>query len=88
MIKIALPALVLLLSGCATKDPSLAELVERKGDGLYKSKTVGYVDGLDEAVKQCKIDGDKKLEIVTTATEYSYVLKRNMPVYIFKCIDK
>lgn len=88
MFRIAIVAVSILLSGCAKHDATLAEMVKRKGDGIYKATSVGVVDGLDQAIKQCKMDGNKKLEIITTASEYDYVLRKNLTVYIFKCVDK
>lgn len=88
LLKTLVPTALILLSGCATTDATLADMVKRKGDGIYKATSVGYVDGLDQAIKQCKMDGNKKLEIITTASEYDYVLRKNLTVYVFKCIDK
>lgn len=88
MLKLIIAASIVLLNGCAGSDPTLAEEVERKGDGIYKSTSVGYIDGLDQAIKQCRLDGNKKLEIITTATEYNYVLRANLTFYVFKCQDE
>lgn len=87
MRNLVLVALSVFIVGCATQDPTLARQVERKGQGIYKATSVGVVDGLDEAVKQCQMDGNKKLDIITTTTEYDYVLKQDLSVYVFKCVE-
>lgn len=85
MLKIVIAATIIFFTGCAKNDPTLADSVDRKGNGIYKATSVGYIDGLDQAIKQCQMDGNKELKIITTSTEYNYVLKRDLTFYVFKC---
>lgn len=81
MLRLIIAVSVVLLSGCASSDPTLANYVYRQGQGIYKAGDI------KDAVKQCELE-NKQIEIITSTQEYSYVLKRNFPSYIFKCIDK
>lgn len=87
MLRLIIAVSVVLLSGCASSDPTLADSVERKSNGVYKTYPYGYVNAYNSAENQCKIDGNKKMEIISTPQEYDYVSKRDVTVYVFRCID-
>lgn len=88
MLKIILASSLVLLSGCVNNNPTLMNHVERKGDGIYTISSALSHDPFSQATKQCKLDGDKKFELISTSSEYNYYLKQNDAVYIFECIDK
>jgi len=80
MKKLIVAAAVLFFTGCVNSDPTLANYVYRKGSGIYEAMDIS------NASQQCKLDGDKKLHIITSTQEYSYVTKRYHPLYIFECL--
>lgn len=82
MFRLMIAATAVFLVGCTNNDPSLANNVHKKGDGIYEAMDVS------DAVKQCQIEGNKKLHIITSTQEYSYVLKRYFPHYVFECNDR
>ncbi len=87
---ISLCAVTLTLVGCATHDPRLAPGVQRKGGGLYSISEMGnmFTDITAQAVKQCEMDGNKKLNIVGTTTQNSYISNETYAVILFRCDKK
>lgn len=75
------------LAACARQDPTLAPGVQRKGDGLYSISEMGnmFMDIAAQAVEQCRMDGNKKLSIVTSTTQMGIVDGRNYAVLLFRC---
>lgn len=75
----------IVLAGCAsTRDPSLASGVTREGGGVYSSDAMGFNDPTRSAVKQCQMDGDKKLSILTSTTVRG-ISGTNYAKLIFRC---
>ncbi len=85
---ITLITATLLLTACAApNDPSLAEGIQRKGDGVYSVTQFGPFgsDMTTQAVRQCELDGQgKKLNIITSTT-YNGVTGTNYPMLLFRC---
>ena len=50
-------------------DPTLAGGVTREGGRVYTVSELGYWNITAQAVKQCQLDGNKKLNILTSTTE-------------------
>ncbi len=88
MIKITLIIAAVLFSGCANTDPTLADHVIRMDNGQYQTFPYANINPYNEAVAQCKLDGNKKVKIITNYQQYDYVSKRDVPVSVFECIDK
>lgn len=81
----AIVAVVIAVAGCATaRDPSLASGVDREGGGVYSSSAMGFNDPTRSAVRQCQIDGNKKLSILTSTTERG-ISGTNYAKLIFRC---
>lgn len=78
-------ALGLALTGCAPPDPTLAAGVKRKGGGLYSVSEMGFVDPATQAVRQCEMDGNKKLSIVTSTTTKGIYSGADYAVLLFRC---
>lgn len=70
----------ILLSGCASNDPTLADDVYRQGDGIYQTRKI--VD----AIKQCDKE-NKTIEVITIEQQRDY-RGRPMPMQIFRCVVK
>ena len=74
------------LTSCASlRDPTLASGVTREGAGFYSSSEMGFNDPMRSAIAQCKLDGDKKLEIVTSTSEKGMASGKDYAKLIFKC---
>ena len=76
----------MLLSGCIPKpDPTLAPGVVRKDDGVYTVDGMSFRDPPLLAVQQCQMDGNKKLDIMTSTTKRSTYSGNEYSVLIFRC---
>ncbi len=71
----------LILGGCASNDPTLADDVYREGDGIYKAMDI------KDAIKQCEKE-NKTIEVITTTEKRSSFNGRNYTYQIFKCVSK
>lgn len=78
-----LAALAMVVTGCAT-DPSLARGVDRKGGGIYSASEMGFNDPAAQAVRQCQLDGNRKVSILTSTTERG-ISGTNYAVLLFRC---
>ena len=70
----------ILLSGCASNDPTLADDVYRQGDGIYQSRKIA------DAIKQCDKE-NKTIEVITIEQTRDYK-GIPMPMQIFRCVVK
>lgn len=74
------------LSGCASiGDPSLASGVSREGGGIYSATEMGLNNPTRSAVRQCQMDGNKNLSILTSTTERGMYSGKNYAKIIFRC---
>lgn len=82
---IAIITISIVLAGCAsTRDPSLAPGVYREGGGVYSSSAMGFNNPTRSAVRQCQMDGNKRLSILTSTTERG-ISGTNYAKLIFRC---
>lgn len=86
--KIILLISAVALSGCAKSDPTLAPGVYREGDGVYIVNLAGYRQSSASAVRQCQLDGNKKLNILSNTSERDEFEERTYAKIIFRCGDK
>ena len=74
------------LAGCATtRDPTLISGVEREGGGVYSSSEMGFNDPTKSAIRQCQLDGNKRLSILTSTTERGMYSGKNYAKLVFRC---
>jgi len=78
------------LISCATSsDPSLAAGVKRKGGGVYSVSELGLgfslTDPTTQAVKQCQLDGNKRLVIIASTSESGFS-GNQYPMLVFRCM--
>lgn len=80
---------LLTLTSCATtSDPSLASGVKRQGGGIYSISELNLSFTFDtlisQATKQCRLDGNKRLNIMTSTYETGFSGTR-YPMLVFRC---
>lgn len=80
-------ALTILLTGCAPQDPTLAPGVKRQDTGLYSVSEMNVIlgDPIAQAVQQCRMDGNKKLDIVSNTTQNGLYSGTTYAVIVFRC---
>lgn len=79
-------AITILSSGCASlNDSTLALGVDRRGDGIYSVKGTAFINPTEKAVEQCRIDGNKRLSVITSTFERGVISGKEHPVLIFRC---
>ena len=77
-----------LSSGCSSlniNDPTLALGVVSKGGGVYSVKGTAFIDPAEKAVEQCRIDGNKRLSVISNTFELGVISGKQHPVLIFRC---